>query len=539
MSKKGEKVRDAVVFPQRRLTFVFTHPTLGDSLAGSVFADAFAEYNEALRADDAMRIDWQNYTAANGVSIQASAADVVLEDDAPLADAAAIAERDALPDMPLNVQHVMRRIRRCENETAAQVVLEHFAREYARAALATTEAPMTDAIAPTEGALNAVHLDEWWVDLFAKEMKAKLENARAKGRGGWQDCDPSDLSRMLCEHVEKGDPRDVANFCMFLWALRSPIVAASTSAPIAPTADAQAVALPVWFDSFLMNVAEIPDRTSPEDEPDAMIATAEELRGCALNAIENMDPTEKVTANAVDERAAFEAWAGNPPVEFENRHADRDSFWCWQAWQARAALAQPSDAAALAEGVFWQSNDKGLVSRIEPSPSDAAAVPVGELYVKLIRPSTGDVFKALRRDSEGIADLLREGWEIASPSAPAVDALTTGAVAYTSPDRLAKIAKNPAHVDTMWGKELTKIGENVPLFLHPAPSPKAPAPSVEQPLSDAKVEEVMALVQQHGDYRWAHCIGGRAHDAIKAGETRKKIRALLQSAQKAEGNGNG
>jgi hypothetical protein len=160
MSKKGEKVRDAVVFPQRRLTFVFTHPTLGDSLAGSVFADAFAEYNEALRADDAMRIDWQNYTAANGVSIQASAADVVLEDDAPLADAAAIAERDALPDMPLNVQHVMRRIRRCENETAAQVVLEHFAREYARAALATTEAPMTDAIAPTEGAVETVKIYE-------------------------------------------------------------------------------------------------------------------------------------------------------------------------------------------------------------------------------------------------------------------------------------------------------------------------------------------------------------------------------------------
>jgi hypothetical protein len=57
--------------------------------------------------------------------------------------------------MPLNVQHVMRRIRRCENETAAQVVLEHFAREYARAAIATTEAPMTDAIAPTEGARKA------------------------------------------------------------------------------------------------------------------------------------------------------------------------------------------------------------------------------------------------------------------------------------------------------------------------------------------------------------------------------------------------
>lgn len=25
------------------------------------------------------------------------------------------------------------------------------------------------------------------------------------------------LSRMLRDHVNKGDPRDVANFCMFLW----------------------------------------------------------------------------------------------------------------------------------------------------------------------------------------------------------------------------------------------------------------------------------------------------------------------------------
>ena len=46
-------------------------------------------------------------------------------------------------------------------------------------------------------------------------------------------------------------------------------------------------------------------------------------------------------------------------------------------------------------------------------------------------------------------------------------------VAYTSPDRLARIAKNSSHVDTMWGKALTNEGENVPLFLHPASEPKA------------------------------------------------------------------
>lgn len=78
----------------------------------------------------------------------------------------------------------------------------------------------------TDGTVD-MHLDDWWVDLFAKEMKLKLANAREKGRGGWQDCDPAELSSMLREHVEKGDPRDVANFCMFLWAIRSPIGAAA------------------------------------------------------------------------------------------------------------------------------------------------------------------------------------------------------------------------------------------------------------------------------------------------------------------------
>jgi hypothetical protein len=81
---------------------------------------------------------------------------------------------------------------------------------------------------------SPAHLDDWWVDLFAKEMKEKLAKAREKGRGGWQDCAPEALSKMLLEHVEKGDPRDVANFCMFLWAIRSPISATPQPAADAP-----------------------------------------------------------------------------------------------------------------------------------------------------------------------------------------------------------------------------------------------------------------------------------------------------------------
>lgn len=78
---------------------------------------------------------------------------------------------------------------------------------------------LRDLATPKHGA----HPDESAVDAFAEAMKEKLEAARAKGRDGWQGCTPDELSRMLREHVEKGDPRDVANFCMFLWHMDAPI----------------------------------------------------------------------------------------------------------------------------------------------------------------------------------------------------------------------------------------------------------------------------------------------------------------------------
>lgn len=59
-------------------------------------------------------------------------------------------------------------------------------------------------------------IDNAAVDAFATAMKDKLRLAREKGRTGWQSCSELELSAMLHEHVEKGDPRDVANFCMFL-----------------------------------------------------------------------------------------------------------------------------------------------------------------------------------------------------------------------------------------------------------------------------------------------------------------------------------
>lgn len=65
-----------------------------------------------------------------------------------------------------------------------------------------------------------VHPDDLAVDRFALAMKEKLKYAReVKGRGGWEDkfeYDQRDVCDLLHDHVVKGDPLDVANFCMML-----------------------------------------------------------------------------------------------------------------------------------------------------------------------------------------------------------------------------------------------------------------------------------------------------------------------------------
>lgn len=72
---------------------------------------------------------------------------------------------------------------------------------------------------PTDSGGAQTHPDDQAVDRFAAAMKAKLAQKRAEGRGGWEDpeqCTGAFLSRLLVEHVEKGDPLDVGNFAMML-----------------------------------------------------------------------------------------------------------------------------------------------------------------------------------------------------------------------------------------------------------------------------------------------------------------------------------
>lgn len=56
---------------------------------------------------------------------------------------------------------------------------------------------------------------------FAAAMASKLYRAQQKGRSGWDDparCTTESLQRALQEHVAKGDPVDVANYAMMLFA---------------------------------------------------------------------------------------------------------------------------------------------------------------------------------------------------------------------------------------------------------------------------------------------------------------------------------
>ena len=67
----------------------------------------------------------------------------------------------------------------------------------------------------------SVHEDDLAVDEFAAKMKDKLAYSReVKGRHGWKTANSAYLAQLLIKHVEKGDPVDIANFCMMLEHLR-------------------------------------------------------------------------------------------------------------------------------------------------------------------------------------------------------------------------------------------------------------------------------------------------------------------------------
>lgn len=75
--------------------------------------------------------------------------------------------------------------------------------------------------------------------------------------------------------------------------------------------------LPAWWEDFTNRVCEIPDRNSPEDEPEAIVATLEELAHCALNAIEDTPAADPRLAAAERVAKALETdLAEHDPEDF-------------------------------------------------------------------------------------------------------------------------------------------------------------------------------------------------------------------------------
>lgn len=82
--------------------------------------------------------------------------------------------------------------------------------------------------------VQPAHTDDLAVDAFSAAMKAKLARKRLEGRGGWESCGAEVLSTLLREHIEKGDPVDVANLAMMLHQNGQRIVLAREEHPDKP-----------------------------------------------------------------------------------------------------------------------------------------------------------------------------------------------------------------------------------------------------------------------------------------------------------------
>lgn len=108
-----------------------------------------------------------------------------------------------------------------EKLAPAKAAREHLARSMPASSPADEEARLMLALVSLRRKHpSLVHPDQAAVRKFAAAMEGKMAWARSKGRKGWddpQECAIEFLQQLLRGHLLKGDPVDVANFCMMLW----------------------------------------------------------------------------------------------------------------------------------------------------------------------------------------------------------------------------------------------------------------------------------------------------------------------------------
>lgn len=80
------------------------------------------------------------------------------------------------------------------------------------------EASTTNPESPRDESTELQDLDAL-VDAFALALKAKLHQKYAEGFRGWNKrwFDLDQIKQHLWEHIDKGDPIDIANYALFWW----------------------------------------------------------------------------------------------------------------------------------------------------------------------------------------------------------------------------------------------------------------------------------------------------------------------------------
>jgi hypothetical protein len=240
------------------------------------------------------------------------------------------------------------------------------------------------------------HPDNTAVDAFAVAMKAKLSEARSKGRGGWQnkdDCPQQRLSDMLRAHVAKGDPRDVANFAMFLHQRGEAILPAEPVAQVDGIAQAAAYIQKKADDYAAENCSSEPDTGAPVyhfgksgmEYHHTLIELAEEVADLTPLPAK---PVAQGEAVAFKHPAAVRSAAKFLLERFENARCDSDgvsccircsavamSRWAIDALDSNHAEWRPMDTAPR-DGTMLrllvQFEDHATEDTTEPAPTIGA-----------------------------------------------------------------------------------------------------------------------------------------------------------------------
>lgn len=160
-----------------------------------------------------------------------------------------------------------------------------------------------------------------------------------------------------------------------------------TASPVAQSAGQEA-GLPSWWHDFIQNVCELPDRTSPEDEPEAMIATAQELENCALRAIEEAaEGAAPVNCGEAAQRHSIEGVA-----YFLRSEAEKQVCVCcppggghifsrgvnWHEWETNRAGHFGNGADVLVHKVLDANESEGKRIRVTVDVLDDANPAKGE-----------------------------------------------------------------------------------------------------------------------------------------------------------------